>query len=441
VEQKTVFEKGTLMTVRITTLNNGLRIITDDIPGVVTATLGLWVEVGARHESPEVNGISHFLEHMAFKGTTTRSAKQIAEEIENVGGHLNAYTSRENTAYHARVLENDVPLALELIADIIQHSTFEGEEISRERDVILQEIGQAFDTPDDIIFDYFQEAAFPDQPLGRPILGPPDIVRHISQDDLKNYMGQAYVASRMIFAATGGVNHTQIVDLCQKHFTSLSSSPTKNFAKASYQGGHFFAKRDLEQVHIVLGFESCPADHPDYYALAVFSSLLGGGMSSRLFQEVREKRGLVYSIYSFKAAYQDSGLFGIYAGTGEQKVQELLPTIKGVLEDFPHTLQKKEIERSKAQLKAGILMSLESTSARCEKLARQLMIYGRSIPPQEVIEKINAVTQEHLVDVASKLISVVGDNLNYACPKSSDRTSGATPNFEMACSHFFSIGT
>lgn len=393
------------MTVRLTTLDNGLRIITDDIPGIVTATLGLWVEVGARHESPEVNGISHFLEHMAFKGTTTRSAKQIAEEIENVGGHLNAYTARENTAYHARVLENDVPLALELIADIIQNSTFEVEEVAREREVILQEIGQALDTPDDIIFDYFQGTAFPNHPLGRPILGSPDIIRHLSREDLKNYINREYSASRMIFAATGAVNHDHIVELCQKHFTRLLTHPPKDFLKASYQGGQFFEKRDLEQVHLLLGFESCPSNHPDYYTLAVFSSLLGGGMSSRLFQEIREKRGLVYSIYAFNTTFRDSGLFGIYAGTGKQKVQELLPAIKEVLENFPKTLQEKEIERSKAQFKAAVLMSLESTSGRCEKLAQHLMIYGRYIPPQEVIDKVNAVTRDDLVTVTHKFMS------------------------------------
>lgn len=392
------------MTVHMTTLENGLRVITDNIPGVATATLGLWVQVGARFEPASLNGISHFLEHMAFKGTNTRSAKQIAEEIENVGGHLNAYTGRENTAYHARVLKNDVPLAIELIADIIQNSTFEEEEIARERDVILQEIGQAFDTPDDIIFDYFQETAFPDHPLGRPILGTPEIVNKITQGDLKTYMKQEYTGSRMIFAAAGAVDHSHVVDLCQKNFTQISCHPTEKVKRASYQGGHFFDKRKLEQVHLVLGFESCPSGHPDHYPTSVFSSLLGGGMSSRLFQEVREKRGLVYTIYSFKTAFQDSGLFCIYAGTGEHQVDELLPTIKGILTDFPKTLEAKEIERSKAQLKAGLLMSLESTSARCEKLAQHLMIYGRPIPPEEIIEKVNAVTQEDIIRVASQII-------------------------------------
>ncbi|MBX9620926.1 MAG: insulinase family protein [Alphaproteobacteria bacterium] len=395
------------MTVKITTLDNGLRIITDDIPGILSASLGLWVDVGARYESPEVNGISHFLEHMAFKGTTSRSAKQIAEEIENVGGHLNAYTSKENTAYHARVLENDVPLALEIIADIIQNSTFEPAEVEREREVILQEIGQAHDTPDDIIFDYFQETAFPNHPLGRPILGSPDNVRRIQQSDLKKYMTQEYSASRMIFAATGAVKHEKIVDLCQKHFSKLSNHETQNYENSSYQGGHFFQNRQLEQVHLLVGYESCPYGHPDFYPISVFSSLLGGGMSSRLFQEVREKRGLVYSVYSFNTSFRDAGVFGIYAGTGEKQVDELLPTVKNVLETFPHTLEDKEIDRSKAQMKAGILMSLESTSNRCEQLAQQMMIYKRHVSPQELIEEVNAVTRENLIDVAQRLTSKV----------------------------------
>ncbi|OJW51444.1 MAG: peptidase M16 [Alphaproteobacteria bacterium 41-28] len=393
------------MTVRITSLNNGLRVITDDIPGIATATLGLWVDVGTRYESPELNGISHFLEHMAFKGTTTRSAKQIAEEIENVGGHLNAYTSRENTAYNARVLEANVPLALEIIADIIQNSTFEEDELAREREVILQEIGQAFDTPDDIIFDYFQETAFPHHSLGRPILGRPEIIHKISRKDLKDYMEREYTAPRMVFAATGAVNHEQIVDLCQKHFTRVATHSTPTFEKAAYQGGTFYEKRNLEQVHILIGFESCPYDDPNFYPLSVFSSLLGGGMSSRLFQEVREKRGLVYSIYSFNTTFRDTGLFGIYAGTGEVLIQELLPTIKQVLKDFPETLEDQELARSKAQLKAGILMSLESTSGRCEQLAQQMMIYKRHIPPHEIIEKINAVTRDDIIRATSKVMT------------------------------------
>lgn len=393
------------MAIQLETLDNGLRVITDDIPGVASASLGLWVEVGSRHEPAELNGISHFLEHMAFKGTTTRSSKQIAEEIENVGGHLNAYTSRENTAYHARVLKENVPLAVELIADIIQNSTFEEVEVERERNVILQEIGQALDTPDDIIFDHFQETAFPHHPLGRPILGRPDIISKFSGEDLKTYIGREYTASRMVFAAAGAINHDEVVALVKKYFSALPQHATKGYEKATYQGGHFFEKKDLEQVHLLIGFESCPYGHPDYFPLAVFSSLLGGGMSSRLFQEVREKRGLVYTISSFNSVFRDTGIFGIYAGTGESKVQELIPTLKGVFEDFPKTLQESEIERSRAQFKAGLLMGLEKTSARCEQLAQHMLIYNRPIPYQEIIDKVNAVTREDLISLSQRLVT------------------------------------
>jgi len=393
------------MTIRITTLDNDLRVITDDIPGIATAALGLWVEVGARNEPAAINGVSHFLEHMAFKGTTTRSALEIVEAIENVGGSLNAYTSKENTAYHARTLADDVPLALELIADIIQNSVFDEKEIAREREVILQEIGQAVDTPDDIIFDHFQGTAFAGQPLGRAILGTPEIVRSLSREDLQGYMTREYTAPRMVFAAAGAVDHDHIVDLCQKRFTTLATHPTEKYQKASYQGGHFYEKKDLEQVHILVGFESCSYGDPDSYPLAIFSSLLGGGMSSRLFQEIREKRGLVYTISSFNSPFRDTGLFTIYAGTGEEKTKELLPAIKGVLEDFPGTLQEEEIARSKAQLKAGLLMGLERTASRCEKLAQHMMIYGRPIPYQEIIEKVDAVTKEDIISVATRLIA------------------------------------
>ncbi len=392
------------MTVRISTLDNGLRVVTDNLPGVHSATLGLWVEVGTRNETPDVNGISHFLEHMAFKGTARRSARQIVEEIESVGGHLNAYTSRENTAYHARVLEADVPLALDIIADILQNSTFLSEEVDRERHVILQEIGQALDTPDDVIFDHFQMTAFPDQPMGRPILGPSEVVKRISRDDLVKYIAKEYAASRMVFSATGAVDHDQIVDLCQQKFTNLSTHMPEEYIKAQYLGGNHFYNRDLEQVHLLLGYESCAYGEPDHFPLTVLSSLLGGGMSSRLFQEVREKKGLVYSIYSFNSMFRDSGVFGIYAGTGEHQVDELLPTVRGILDNFSKDLSDEEIQRSKAQLKASILMSLESTSARCEQLAQQLMIYKRHIPPQEIIDKVNAVRREDIVGALSKLL-------------------------------------
>jgi len=339
---------------------------------------------------------------MAFKGTETRSALQIAEEIENVGGHLNAYTSRENTAYYARVLGEDTSLALDIIADILNNSTFLEEEITRERDVILQEIGQANDTPDDIIFDYFQETAFPNQSVGRPVLGNNETVSNISQTDLIHHIKTHYSTKNSVFVATGNVDHDRIVSECESAFAKYPTHDVPGFDQSLYQGGiHSELRPELEQVHYLMGFEGIPYGHKDYYSYALISSLLGGGMSSRLFQEIREKRGLVYTVYSFFSPFVDSGVFGIYAGTGPHQIQELRPVIDEVLELFPKTVTQKELDRSKAQLKSGLMMALESTSGRCEQLAQQMLIYGRPIDAQEIIQKVEAVKLED-VKVASQ---------------------------------------
>ncbi|MEB3702976.1 Insulinase family protein (peptidase M16) [Candidatus Bealeia paramacronuclearis] len=385
------------MSIHISTLSNGLQIVTEKLEGVQTAALGLWVGSGSRIETAPKNGIAHFLEHMAFKGTKARTALQIAEEIENVGGHLNAYTSRENTAYYARVLGQDTGLALEIIGDILQNSTFAEDEIARERDVILQEIGQAYDTPDDIIFDYFQETAFPNQSLGRPVLGSAETVSAIGPEDLFDHIQNNYSAKNSVFVATGAINHDEIVSQCESIFERLPGHTPQAFEQALYQGGTCSNLRpELEQVHLVMGFESIPYDHPDYYAYSLISSLLGGGMSSRLFQEVREKRGLVYSVYSFFSPFTDTGLFGIYAGTGAHQLEELRPVVDDVLEDFSKTVSQKELDRSKAQLKTGLMMALESTSGRCEQLAQQMLIYGRPLDPEDIISKVEAVTLEDI---------------------------------------------
>lgn len=393
------------MTVKISTLENGLRVVTDQILSVETATLGVWVDVGSRHESPEVNGISHVLEHVAFKGTEKRTALQIAEEIEAVGGFLNAYTSREITGYNARVLKEDIPLAVDILSDILQNSIFDETEFAREQSVILQEIGQTNDTPDDIVFDYFQETCFPNQPLGRPILGTADIVTSLTPDLVKKYMQDHYGAKQMVLAAAGNVDHDHFVDLAQKSFTKLPQDRSVDHPTADYQGGNFSQNKELEQVHVLLGFESVPYDHPDYYAASILSTILGGGMSSRLFQEIREKRGLVYTIYSFSSSYRDSGVFGVYAGTGPKQVAELLPVVCEELKRFSSTITPQEHDRAKAQLKAGLMMGLESTTARCEYLAQQMLIYGRPIPFTEMLEKINAVDQEEVSHLAQRLFS------------------------------------
>jgi len=379
------------MTVGLATLPNGLRIVTDRVDTVATVSLGLWVDVGTRHEPALVNGVAHFLEHMAFKGTKRRSALAIAEEIEAVGGHLNAYTSRESTAYYAKVLKEDVGLALDILADILQHSTFEPAELERERTVILQEIGQANDTPDDIIFDYFQERAFPDQAMGRPVLGSPEIIKSLQRQSVIAYLKDHYGAARMVLSAAGNFEHDEIVALADKLLSGMPAERAVSTEPARYVGGEHRQDRDLEQLHLVLGFPGLPLDDPDYYATAVLSTAFGGGMSSRLFQEVREKRGLVYAISSFAHSYRDGGLFGVYAGTGEDEAAELLPVLCDETLKLGDGFTPAELARAKAQMKAGLLMSLESTSARCEQMAQHMLIHGTPFDPADVVRRIDAV--------------------------------------------------
>ncbi|MFQ5774714.1 MAG: M16 family metallopeptidase [Kiloniellaceae bacterium] len=379
------------MTVEVTKLANGLTVATDHVSTVETVSLGAWVGVGTRHERAEDNGAAHLLEHMAFKGTERRSAYDIAREIEAVGGRLNAYTGRESTAYYAKVLADDAPLAVDIIADILQHPTFDAEELKRERAVVLQEISQAFDTPDDNIFDRFQETAYPGQGLGRPVLGTAKIVRRIDRDTLKGYMARHYGAETMVLAAAGKIEHGRFVALVGEAFDSLPRRAKAEAEPASYRGGDYRERRELEQVHVLLGFHSIGYLDPDHYAALVLSTLFGGGMSSRLFQEVREKRGLVYSIYSFVSAYRDGGLFGIYAGTGEHEVRELIPVVCDELAKLSRDVTEDEVARARVQLKASILMSLESTGSRCEDLAQQILTYGRPLPVSEIVGRIEAV--------------------------------------------------
>jgi predicted Zn-dependent peptidase len=379
------------MTIGLSTLANGLRIATDRIDTVDTVSLGLWVDVGTRHEPAEVNGVAHFLEHMAFKGTKRRSATVIAEEIEAVGGQLNAYTSRESTAYYAKVLKEDLPLAVDILSDILQHSTFAAAELDRERAVILQEIGQANDTPDDIIFDHFQERAYPEQAMGRPVLGRPEIIRRLDRDAVVAYLSDHYGAERMVLAAAGNLEHDCLGELADRLLADLPAKRPAAAEAARYSGGERREARDLEQLHLVLGFPGPSLAEPDFYTASVLSTAFGGGMSSRLFQEIREKRGLVYAIHSFVHGYRDSGLFGIYAGTGESEAAELVPVLCDEIVRLGDGLRPVELNRAKAQMKAGLLMSLESTSARCEQLAQHLLIHGTPFDPADAVRRIEAV--------------------------------------------------
>jgi predicted Zn-dependent peptidase len=389
------------MTVGLATLSNGLRIVTDRIDTVATVSIGLWVDVGTRHEPAPINGVAHFLEHMAFKGTKRRSALAIAEEIEAVGGHLNAYTSRESTAYYAKVLKEDVGLALDILADILQHSTFEPHELERERTVILQEIGQTHDTPDDVVFDYFQECAYPDQAMGRPVLGSPEIIKQLSRKSVVSYLKDHYGAARMVLSAAGNLDHDEIVALADKLLSAMPAERAVSTEPARYVGGEHRQGRDLEQLHLVLGFPGLPLDDPDYYAAAVLSTAFGGGMSSRLFQEVREKRGLVYAVSSFAHGYRDGGLFGIYAGTGEEEAAELLAVLCDETTKLDKGFTPVELARAKAQMKAGLLMSLESTSARCEQMAQHMLIHGTPFDPDDLVRRIDAVDDAAIARVVA----------------------------------------
>ncbi len=390
---------------RITALDNGLRIVTDTMTSVETVALGVWVGVGTRNEAAEINGCAHLLEHMAFKGTQRRNAREIVEEIEAVGGHLNAYTSRENTAFYAKVLKADVPLALDILSDIVQHSSIDSDELERERSVVLQEIGQALDTPDDIIFDYFQETAFPDQGLGRPVLGSAESVRRLTRDRLADYRHSHYAGGRMVLTAAGRIDHDSFADMADAAFRGMHQAVPAQAEPARYVGGEHREQRPLEQLHLVLGFPGIGYHDPDFYAESVLSTVLGGGMSSRLFQEVREKRGLAYSIYSFANFYDDGGLFGIYAGTGGDDAEELVPVLCDELLQVADRLDEEEVERAKTQLRASLLMSLESTMTRCEQAGQQLLIYGRPMTIDETIERLDAVDVSAVVRVARRLLA------------------------------------
>lgn len=392
-----------MSSIRVTTLPNGLRVATDTMPDVQSVSLGCWVGVGTRNEAASVNGVAHLVEHMLFKGTRRRSAFRISEEIENVGGQLNAYTTREQTAYYAKVLHEDAPLALDILSDMIQHSTLDAEELVRERTVVLQEIGQSADTPDDIIFDHFQSTAYPGQAIGRPVLGSAEIVGALPREALVDYIAGHYGAPGMVLSAAGRIEHDRMVDLAMKAFGDLPSGAPPKPETARYTGGDFREDRDLEQMHLVLGFDGVGVHDPDFYAHSVLSTLLGGGMSSRLFQEVREKRGLVYSIYTFTGGYHDGGLFGVYAGTGEDEVAELVPVVCDEIAKVGADVTEDEVARARAQLKAGTLMALESTMSRCEQLGQQILIYDRPVPVEEIVAKIDGVDRDAVVKAATRL--------------------------------------
>lgn len=377
--------------VKVTTLANGLRVATDPMPHVETVTTGVWFGVGSRHEPDDANGVAHLVEHMLFKGTPTRDALRISTEIEAVGGHMNAHTGREHTAYYAKVLKEDFGTALDVLADMVQHPLLDAGELDRERQVIIQEIGQAEDTPDDIINDHFLATCYPGQRLGRCTLGTAEVISKVPRQVLADYIGRNYRPGSMVVTAAGNVEHERVVDMAERLFTDLTPGEAEAGDPGCYEGGDFREERDLEQLHLILGFNGVGSRSPDVHTVSVLSTILGGGMSSRLFQEVREKRGLVYAVDSFNWSMVDDGIFGIYAGTDPDRAAELIPVICDEVTKLAATLTEEEVTRARTLLKASQLMSLESTTNRAEQLGTQLLVFGRYQPPAEIAAKIDAV--------------------------------------------------
>ena len=379
------------MTVTVTKLASGLTVASDPMPHLMSTALGVWVSCGSRHETPGEAGLSHMLEHMAFKGTERRSPRDIATEIESVGGDLNAYTGREQTAFHARVLKDDTGLALDIISDILLHPAFDEAELANERDVIIQEIGQTRDTPDDLVFDYLQEACYPGQPIGRPIFGSEKTVAGFSRADVSAYINKHYRSGAMILAASGAIDHDMLVEAGEMLSRGVSEGLERNFEPAKFEGGEILERGALEQAHLTFAFPGVSSTHPEAFTAQVFATALGGGMSSRLFQEAREKRGLCYSIYAFSNSYRDTGTLGIYCGTSEAKTGEIAPIIASEIESMVSGTTVEEVGRAKAQLKASLLMGLELPQARCEMIASHLYNYGRVLTADELVQRIDAV--------------------------------------------------
>lgn len=393
--------------VDLTTLPSGLRIVSQRMDHAATVSLGLWIGAGSRDELPHEHGLAHLLEHMAFKGTARRNALQIAEEIESVGGDLNAATSVEYTCYTARVLGSDLALAVDILADIVTGPALTEDELKREKGVILQEISAVQDTPDDLVYDRFLQAAFPDQPVGRPILGTAQTVKGFTADAVRAYLARNYHSGNMVLAASGAVDHAELVALAREHLAALPAPPVEILTRegGEYRGGEARIGSDEEQVHLVLGLPGKAFANGAHYPLQIFASVLGGGMSSRLFQEVREQRGLAYAIDAFHWPFSDCGVFGIGAGTAPEDVGELIEVALGCLRKAAEDVSEAEVARARAQMKVGLLASLESPGGKLEQMARQVLLFGRAIPREELAARLDAVT---LADVRAAGRALLG---------------------------------
>ncbi len=398
---------GDPSTVRKSVLPNGIRVLSESVPQFSSATLGIWVENGSVYEPAELNGISHFLEHIFFKGTERRSARDIAEAIDGVGGVLNAFTSKEYTCYYAKVLREDLPLALDVLSDLFLHSTFVQEEIDRERGVILSEISESEDTPDDYVHVIFDRAFWPGHPLSLPITGTADTVSGMHRAHFLRFLEERYRPDRILIAAAGAVDHDWLVAEVERAFGELDGESTAlDIAPPEPKPGLVLVERDLEQVQMVLGVPGLPHADPRRYAAYVMNTALGGGMSSRLFQEVREKRGKAYTISSYLASFHHTGYLAVNAGLASGSVAEVIEIVRNELHELAHKgLAPEELARAKSQIKGTILLSLESSESRMSRIAKNEIYFGRNIEPSAVAEAIASVTHDDVIELARELFS------------------------------------
>lgn len=404
------------------TCKNGVRIVLEQIPTVRSVAIGIWIGTGSRNETEQNNGISHFLEHMFFKGTKTRTAREIAEAFDSIGGQVNAFTSKEYTCYYAKVLDEHAPFALEMLADMFFHSTFVDEELQKERNVVLEEIKMYEDTPDDIVHDLLSKACYANHPLGYPILGTEETLRTFTGDSLRGYMADYYTPDRVVISIAGNVDES-FVQQVESYFGSFTAKQKASESQAPlFQPQKLVRQKDTEQAHLCIGFNGLPVGHPDIYTLIILNNILGGSMSSRLFQEVREQRGLAYSVFSYHSSYQDSGLLAIYAGTGNNQLDLLFETIQETIDALKEDgITEKELKNSKEQMKGSLMLGLESTNSRMSRNGKNELLLGRHRSLDEIIEEINSVTVEKVNELARCIF-----NEDYALALISP--SGQLPN-------------
>ena len=393
------------MTARIHRLSNGLTIAVEPMAGVETLAVGLYADVGSRSEPPGLSGLAHMLEHMVFKGAGSRDARAIAEAIEDKGGSINAWTARDHTVFHTRMLAGDLALGLDLVADLVRDPHLKADELEREKEVVLSELGEARDTPDDIIFDHLSAAAYADQPMGLPVLGDETSIAAIDSKALRNWLDDQYRPDRLVIAAAGKVDEDELLKIAERRFGDIAANPAPTFVPASFTSGTRHDRRRFDQLHLSFAFPAPAYREDGLHAMALWASAVGGGMSSRLFQELREERGLAYSIYSWAQAFGDTGMFGVYCAAQQDKGAEAFALARDVLAKAAETLDEAELARAKAQAKAGLLMGLESVATRCDYLARQVQIHGRIVPPSETVALIDAVTVEHARAAGQKALS------------------------------------